>query len=386
MIKMIKFLDIQKINSQYLEEIKNAAQNVIESGWYVLGENVTSFEKKYSNFIGTKYCIGVGNGLDALKLILRAYIEKGDLKYKDEIIVPANTFIASILAITDNNLTPILIEPKLNTFQIDPDLIEKAITKKTKAIMLVHLYGRCSYNEKIHILCKKYNLKIIEDNAQAHGCKYIEYNNYNNKIINFRTTGSLGDAAAHSFYPGKNLGALGDAGAVTTNDEMLSSIIRSIANYGFSKKYHCEYKGLNSRMDEIQAIILDIKLKYLIKDNLHRREIARIYLEKINNDNVVLPEVNNWEENVFHIFPLLCKKRDELSNFLLKNGIQTLIHYPIPPHKQNCYTNFNNLSMPITEKIHNEELSLPISQVMKKEDALTVASIINKFSLKNEIK
>jgi dTDP-4-amino-4,6-dideoxygalactose transaminase len=377
---MIKFLDIQKINAQYSNEIKEEVGKTIDSGWYLLGDKVNIFEKKYAEFIGTKYCISVANGLDALKLILKAYIERGEIKIGDEVIVPANTYIASILAITENQLTPVLIEPNINSFQIDENLIEKAITSRTKAIMIVHLYGQCAYSDKIYLLCKKYNLKLIEDNAQAHGCKYISSNIKEYSDISYRTTGSLGDAAGHSFYPGKNLGAFGDAGAVTTNDESLSFTIRSLANYGSSKKYFCDYRGCNSRMDEIQATILAIKLKYLDNDNINRKKIAKLYIEGINNPNLFLPKIYDWHENVFHIFPVLTKKRDELAHYLLKNKIETLIHYPIPPHKQRCYFNMNSLSLPITEKIHREELSLPISPVMSEEDTLKIINIINLFN------
>lgn len=365
---MIKFLYIQKINARYSDEIYKAINRVVDSGWYILGEEVNTFEQHYANFIGSKYCIGVANGLDALRLILKAYLEMGIMSEGDEIIVPGNTYIATILAITDNRLTPVWIEPDIHSYQIDENLIEKAITSKTKAIMIVHLYGQCAYTEKIGELCKKYNLKLIEDNAQAHGCIYTALN---------KKTGNIGDAAGHSFYPGKNLGALGDGGAVTTNDEKLANIIRSLANYGSSKKYIFDYQGLNSRLDEIQAAILDVKLKYLEQDNAKRKEIARFYMDHIKNPAIILPEVKDWNAHVFHLFVIRCKERDKLQQYLSEYGIETLIHYPFPPHKQKCYKKYNNLSLPLTEQIHNEVLSLPISPVMSMEEVSKVAERIN---------
>jgi dTDP-4-amino-4,6-dideoxygalactose transaminase len=365
---MIKFLDLQKVNTQYADEISVAISNVINSGWYLLGEENKKFEKSYSNFIGTKYTLGVANGLDALRLILRAYMELGLMKEGDEVIVPANTYIASILAITDNNLVPVFIEPNEVNYQIDDSKIEQAITSKTKAIMIVHLYGACSYTNKIFDICKKYNLKLIEDNAQAHGC-YFEN----------RMTGSIGDAAGHSFYPGKNLGALGDAGAITTNDKELYDIIKALANYGSSQKYVCNYKGLNSRLDEVQAAILNIKLKHLTKDTEKRREVGQYYYSNIKNANIILPKIEDWNSHVFHLFPVFTNRRDELQAYLTENGVQTLIHYPIPPHKQICYKEFNDKSFPLTEKVHNEELSLPISPVISMEDLKTVVNLINKW-------
>jgi dTDP-4-amino-4,6-dideoxygalactose transaminase len=286
----------------------------------------------------------------------------------DEVIVPANTYIASILAITDNGLTPVLVEPDISTFQIDENKIETVITDKTKAIMIVHLYGQCAYTNKIGVLCKKYDLKLIEDNAQAVGCKYKN-----------RKTGSLGDAAGHSFYPGKNLGAFGDAGAVTTNDEKLSHMVRVLGNYGSSVKYQFDYKGFNSRLDEIQAAILGVKLKYIDEDNNRRKEVARYYLENIKHDEITLPIVQDWDAHVFHLFPVLCKQRDQLQQYLKNNGIETLIHYPIPPHKQKAYEDWNSMILPITEKIHAEELSLPISQVITDEELKVVVKTVNSF-------
>lgn len=366
---MIKFLDIQKINQQHSEEIHNAVSRVIDSGWYLLGEENYEFEKNFSEYIGVKHCINVANGLDALRIILKAYIELGHMQEGDEIIVPANTFIASILAITDNRLTPILIEPSIITYQIDDKKIEDAISSKTKAIMIVHLYGQCSYTEKIKVLCKKYDLKLIEDNAQAVGCNFDTYK-----------TGALGDAAGHSFYPGKNLGALGDAGAVTTNDNQLAETVRILANYGSKIKYEFNCQGLNSRMDEIQAAILNVKLKYLDNDNETRRSRAKYYIDNIHNSNIILPQVNDWNAHVFHLFVVRTNKRDEVINNLSSKDIQALIHYPIPPHKQKAYSGWNNSKYPISEKIHNEIISLPISQVITEEEMNIVVDTINSFS------
>jgi len=365
---MIKFLDLQKLNSKYSTEIHEAVKRVVDSGWYLQGEENNAFEKEYSKFIGVEHAIGVANGLDALRLILKAYIELGVMEEGDEIIVPANTYIASVLAITDNKLTPVLVEPNIDTLQIDDSLIESHITPKTKGIMIVHLYGRCAYTEKIGQLCEKYNLKLIEDNAQAHGCKYNE-----------RVTGSLGDAAGHSFYPGKNIGAMGDAGAVTTNNTELALTIRSLANYGSSKKYHCDYQGLNSRLDEIQAAILNVKIKYAKAEIIDRQNIARYYIENITNPKIRIPEIKDWATHVFHLFPIFTEKRDELQQYLSDNGIQTLIHYPIPPHKQKCYPELNKLSLPITDRIHNEELSLPISQIIELEEVKLIVDVLNKW-------
>lgn len=365
---MIKFLDLQKITEKYSNEVHEAVNRVVDSGWYLLGEETTRFEKQYSEYIGTNYCVGVANGLDALIWIFRAYIELGVMQRGDEVIVPANTYIATILAITENGLKPILVEPSLETYQIDDSKIEERISSRTKAICIVHLYGQCAYTEKIGELCKCYNLKLIEDNAQAHGCLYKG-----------RRTGSLGDVAGHSFYPGKNLGALGDGGAVTTNDELLAKTIRSLANYGSSKKYVFDYCGRNSRLDEIQAAVLSVKLKHLDEDNNARRNIAKQYLEGISNPLIVLPIINDWNSHVFHVFPILSERRDDLQKYLLDNGVQTIIHYPIPPHKQQCYVEWNSMSFPITEKIHQEELSLPISQVIPVVEIKKIVHLINEF-------
>lgn len=363
---MIHFLELKKVTDKYATEIHQAIKKVIDSGWYLLGEETKKFEKNYSHYIGTEHCIGVANGLDALRLILKAYIELGVISEGDEVIVPANTYIASILAISDNRLIPKFVESNINTLQIDDTKIEEAITPKTKAIMIVHLYGQCSFSERIVELCKKYDLKLIEDNAQAHGCCY-----------NGKKTGALGDAAGHSFYPGKNLGALGDGGAVTTNDNALAETIRTIANYGSKVKYECVYKGLNSRLDEIQAAILNVKLQYLEEDNGIRKKIAKQYLDTIKHPLIKLPLIEDWDAHVFHLFPILCSKRDKLQGYLTKKGIQTLIHYPIPPHKQKCYKEYKSYILPITEKIHNEELSLPIGPVISIDEAKQVVEAIN---------
>lgn len=365
---MIKFLDLQKITRQYESEINNAIKRVVNSGWYLQGQENMLFEANYAKYIGTQYCIGVANGLDALRLILRAYIEMGVMREGDEIIVPANTYIASILAITDNRLKPILVEPSIDTLQIDDTIIENAITERTKGIMIVHLYGQCAYTAGIAELCKKYDLKIIEDNAQAHGC-----------LFDGRKTGSLGHAAGHSFYPGKNLGAFGDAGAITTDDAQLASLVRTLANYGSSQKYVFEYQGLNSRLDEIQAAILDVKLKYLDNDTQQRRKVARYYVENIKHPDITLPMVKDWDSHVFHLFPIFTKGRDDLQRYLTNHGIQTLIHYPIPPHNQKCYKSSFSDNLPITDKIHATELSLPISPVITCEEYEYVTRVINNW-------
>lgn len=365
---MIKFLDLQKVTAKYSDEIHAAVQRVVDSGWYLQGQENENFERHYSEYIGTKYTVGVANGLDALIWILRGYIELGVMKPGDEVIVPANTYIATILAITENGLKPVFVEPDINTYQIDDRLIETAITDRTKAIMIVHLYGCCAYTDRIGEICKKHNLKLLEDNAQAHGCLY-----------NGHRTGSLGDAAAHSFYPGKNLGALGDAGAVTTNDKELADTIRALANYGSAKKYVFKYIGRNSRLDEIQAAVLDVKLRHLDEDNSRRKEIAEYYIRNISHQDIILPKVDDWNANVFHIFPIRTFRRDELQKYLTESGIQTIIHYPIPPHKQECYKEWNDLSFPITEQIHHEELSLPMSPVMTEEDVEYVVKVIDNF-------
>ena len=349
------------------DEINKAISDVVASGWYLNGTAVQRFEEHYRTYIGTQHCISCGNGLDALHLILRAYKELEQLHDGDEIIVPANTYIATILAITENNLTPILVEPDITTLEIDDNRIEAAITPRTRAIMLVHLYGRCAYTERIGNICKQHRIKLIEDNAQAHGCAY-----------NGKLTGSFGDAAAHSFYPGKNLGALGDAGAVTTNDLKLAEAVRTLGNYGSSHKYVFDYQGKNSRMDEIQAAVLDVKLKYLDEDNARRKENAHYFEQHIKNDRITIPAALN-RDNVYHIFPILCTERDRLQEYLKENGVQTMIHYPIPPHKQKAYKEWNALSFPITERIHREELSIPCNQTMSLDDAKLIVTLLNNF-------
>jgi len=367
---MINFLDLKNINQQYAEELKQVAAEVIDSGWYLQGEKLAIFEENLADYIGTKHAIGLGNGLDALRLILRAYIELEIMTEGDEIIVPANTYIASILAITDNRLKPILVEPDINTYNIDISLIEKSITNRTKAIMVVHLYGKvCCWSETFVNIVKKYNLKIIEDNAQAIGAKW-----------NGKHTGALGDAAGFSFYPGKNLGALGDAGAVTTNDDKLADVVRALGNYGSYRKYYCDYQGLNSRMDEIQAAFLDIKLKHLDLENNKRREIAKYYFKNINNNKIILPQIPlDEEEHVWHLFIIRTTERDKLQKHLTTNNIQSLIHYPIPPHKQKAYKYLLNIKLPTTEKIHNEVLSLPISPVLSDPEIHYVVERINQY-------
>ena len=364
---MINYLSLQKITALHESEITTAVNQVLRSGWYLQGEHIALFEKNYAQYIGTKYCVTCGNGLDALCLILRAYIELGLLKEGDEVIVPANTYIATILSITENHLIPILVEPDINTLEIDEQLIEQAITPRTRAIMLVHLYGRCAYTAFIGDICKRHNLLLLEDNAQAHGCHFG-----NNR------TGSLGHAAAHSFYPGKNLGALGDAGAVTTDNEQLAQTIRSLANYGSTRKYEFTFKGKNSRMDEIHAAVLNVKLPYLDKENQRRKQIAKAYLEGINNPQITLIKDND-RDNVYHIFPILCPSRNRLQQYLKDNGIETMIHYPIPPHQQEAYKEWNEQHYPITEFIHQQELSLPCNPTMTDEEVYQIIDSINMY-------
>lgn len=362
----VPFLSLKDITDKNSKEIHEAALRVIDSGWYLQGKENQQFEEDYANYIGTKYCVGCGNGLDALVWIFRAYIELGVMKKGDEVIVPANTYIATILSITENDLVPVLVEPNIDTLQIDDSLIEEKITNNTKAICIVHLYGQCAYTDKIGKLCKKYNLKLIEDNAQAHGCEY-----------NGTKTGALGDAAGHSFYPGKNLGALGDAGAVTTNDESLAYAVRSLANYGSAKKYVFKYTGRNSRLDEIQAAILDVKLKHLDADVELRKNVARRYREGIKNPKIQLPKVFDWKQHVFHIFTIFSDQRDSLQKYLTEKGIGTNIHYPIPPHKQECYKDWNDMNLPVTEKIHETELSIPMSPCLTDEEVQYIIDALN---------
>ena len=364
---MIAYLPLIKINNLHDEELRAAVNRVLDSGWYLKGEATRQFEAHYAEYIGTRRCVGCGNGLDALKLILRAYMEMGVMKERDEVIVPANTYIASILAIMACGLTPVLVEPDINTLQIDDTKIEAAITERTRAIMIVHLYGRCAYTQKIAAICKKYNLKLIEDNAQAHGCTFEG-----------QKTGSLGDAAAHSFYPGKNLGALGDAGAITTNDEELTSLVRALGNYGSTKKYVHDYQGCNSRIDELQAAMLDVKLRYLDTENNRRKEIASLYINKVKNPLIHMPQSDR--DCVWHIFSILCERRDHLQQYLSENGVETQIHYPIAPHQQKCYREWEHLSLPITEQIHQQELSIPCHQTMTDEDVNRIINLLNAFS------
>lgn len=365
---MIKLLDLQAITQMHIEEYQEAINRVVNSGWFLQGNENKAFEQAYAQYIGTDNCIAVANGLDALYLIMRAYIEMGVMKKGDEIIVPANTYIATILAITKNDLVPVLVEPTLDNLEIDIDKIEEAITPKTKGIMIVHLYGRIAYNDKLKSICAKHSLKLMEDCAQSQGCAW-----------NGIKTGNLGDAAAHSFYPGKNLGAFGDAGAVTTKDNELAEVIRALANYGSQKKYVFRYVGINSRMSEMDAAVLSVKLKYLEEDNRRRQEIGKYYFENISNPLISLPAQIPDENNVYHQFPIFCERRDELQQYLKDNGVQTLIHYPIPPHKQECYAKWNDRSYPITEQIHHQELSIPMNQVVTIEEAKTVVELLNAF-------
>ena len=358
---MIPFLSLKDVTALHGAEINEAVSRVVNGGWYLQGKENERFEENYSKFVGVQYTVGCANGLDALIWIFRAYIEMGVMQPGDEVIVPANTYIATILAITENGLKPVLVEPRLNTLEIDEDKIEEVITSRTKAIALVHLYGRMAYTEKIGELCKEYNLKLVEDCAQSHGCLYSDG----------RMTGNIGDAAGHSFYPGKNLGALGDGGAVTTNDEELAKVIRALANYGSQKKYVFKYTGRNSRFD--------VKLRYLIEDNNHRKEVGHYYIKHINNPFIKLPDTLPLESNVFHLFPILCEKRDELHDYLEQNGVGTVIHYPIAPHKQACYKEWNDISFPITEYIANHELSLPIGPAISLKDVAILVELINKF-------
>ena len=370
----VPFLSLHDVTAMHGDEIREAARRVIDSGWYLQGKENEQFERHYADYIGTKHCIGCANGLDALIWIWRAYIEMGVMQPGDEVILPANTYIATHLGITENGLVPVCVEPRKETLEIDDSLIEAAITPRTKAICIVHLYGRNACTQKILDLCEKYNLKLVEDNAQAHGCRFSG-----------KRTGSLGSAAGHSFYPGKNLGALGDAGAVTTNDPELAAAVRALANYGSQRKYVFKYAGRNSRLDEIQAAILDVKLKYLDADIAKRQEVAAFYYEHINNPLIELPERLDDAQNVYHLFPIIVKdgKRDSLHDYLGERGIGTVIHYPIAPHKQECYAreewNIPQLSLPITEMLADSELSLPISPCLSPEQVRYVVDAINEF-------
>ena len=413
---MIKFLDLQAINAAHGAEIEEAILRATRSGWYLRGEETRRFEEAYAKYIGCRHAICCGNGLDALRLIFRAYIEMGLLHEGDEIIVPANTYIASILAVTDNHLKPIFVEPDIDTLQIDGTLIEQHITPRTRAIMIVHLYGRCAYTEQIGDICNRHNLLLIEDNAQAHGCmsklkmenEKLKMEGYDHSDGNFRHqvhleedfqfsnevrwpkgkeifnfqfkhTGSLGHAAGHSFYPGKNLGALGDAGCVTTDNDELAAVVRALGNYGSEEKYVFRYSGYNSRIDEIQAAVLAAKLPHLNDDNRHRATIAELYYKGIDNPLIRLPRHVAPEHNAYHLFPIFCEERDRLQQHLKERGIETLIHYPIPPHLQECYQEYAHLSLPITEQIHQTELSLPISPILKESEAKDIIEAINTF-------
>ena len=365
---MVKFLDLQKVNAQYADELKKVASKVIDSGWYLLGEEVKQFENNLKVFQEGGNVVAVANGLDALRLIFRAYIELEFMQEGDEVIVPANTYIASVLAITDNKLIPVLVEPDLKTFNLDLNFIESKITSKTKAIMVVHLYGRVCWGTELEALAKKHNLKIIEDNAQAIGARW-----------NGIRSGNLGDAAGFSFYPGKNLGALGDSGAVTTKDPELAKAIRVLANYGSAQKYINQYQGLNSRMDEMQAAFLNVKLRYLDNETLRRQEIANYYIKNIKSDKLILPNAGDFDEHVWHLFVIRTNTRDELQAYLLDNAIQTLIHYPIPLYNQKCYSYMEGVSLPITDQMHQEVLSLPMSPVMSKEEIENVVLVLNNY-------
>jgi len=365
---MIKFLDLKSINAQHRDQLKQAFDRVLDSGWYIMGNELKHFEYEFANYCNTKHCIGVANGLDALILIIRAYKELGLFKDGDEIIVPANTYIASILAISANNLTPILVEPDLSTYNIDPQLIEAHITSKTKAILPVHLYGQLCDMEAINVIALKHNLKVIEDCAQAHGA-----------TINGKRAGSFGDAAGFSFYPGKNLGALGDAGAVTTNDDELATALRALLNYGSHVKYQNLYKGINSRLDELQAALLSVKLNSLDNETEIKRVIANRYINEIKNPKIILPQINNQNAHVWHLFVIRTADRNHLQQYLTDKGIQTVIHYPIPPHYQQAYSELAHLSLPISEKIHREVLSLPLSPVMPVSDVDKIINVINSY-------
>ena len=386
-MKEIKYLSLKDLNAPYEQDIQHAISEVVSSGWYLQGKRIHDFEEHYAAYIGTRHCISCGNGLDALKLMLQGEMILGRMQPGDEVLVAANTYIATILAITSVGLTPILIEPSIDTLQMDDSLIESHITGKTRALLTVHLYGKCSVTPNMIAICKKHHLLLFEDNAQAHGCIYRGKTSADG--WDGKRTGSLGAAAAHSFYPGKNLGALGDAGAVTTDDDDLAEVIRALGNYGSARKYVFDYQGRNSRMDEIQAAVLDVKLAHLDETNERRQDLAQLYLKYLGEDkrttgmqslkmipsNLYFPR----ESNVVHIFPILSSKRDELQQYLKENGVGTMIHYPIPPHQQKCYAEWNHLHLPITEKIHQQELSLPCNQSMTEEDVERIAELIRKF-------
>lgn len=385
-MKEIKYLSLKDLNAPYEKDIQHAISEVVSSGWYLQGKRIHDFEEHYAAYIGTRHCISCGNGLDALKLMLQGEMILGRMQPGDEVLVAANTYIATILAITSVGLTPILIEPTINTLQMDDSLIESHITGKTRALLTVHLYGKCSVTPSMIAICKKHHLLLFEDNAQAHGCIYRGKTSVDG--WDGKRTGSLGTAAAHSFYPGKNLGALGDAGAVTTDDDDLAEVIRALGNYGSARKYVFDYQGRNSRMDEIQAAVLDVKLAHLDETNERRQDLAQLYLKYLGEDKrtgmqnlKMIPSklYSPKESNVVHIFPILSSRRDELQQYLKENGVGTMIHYPIPPHQQKCYAEWNHLHLPITEKIHQQELSLPCNQSMTEEDVERIAELIRKF-------
>ena len=365
---MISFLDLKRANENHENEIVKAIENVVRSGWYVLGNEVREFEKAYARFCGVDYCVGVGNGLDAIRLIFRAYMEMGVLKPGDEVIVPSNTYIATILAVADCKLTPVWIEPNINTYNIDPIEIEKHISPKTKAIMLVHLYGRIAFNDRIIEIATKNGLLIVEDAAQSHGAGF-----------NGKMSGGLGNAGAFSFYPTKNLGAVGDAGAVTSNNAELVDVVRALANYGSSSKYVHTIKGLNSRLDEIQAAVLNVKLKYLLEENLIRQSIATHYLQNLKNPAIILPSLGINEESNWHLFVIRSKERDRLKRYLFENGIETQIHYPVPPHDQMAFSEMGEMSFPLSEQIHREVLSLPLNIYLTAAEQDSIISAINNF-------
>ena len=374
---MMKYLDLKQVNAPYEAEIRQAMEDVLQRGWYLRGEATRLFEQHYADYIGTRYCIGCGNGLDALTLIFRAYKEMGIMADGDEVIVPANTYIASILAITENRLTPVLVEPDINTFQIDDTLIEQAITPRTRAVMIVHLYGRCAYTDRIGDICRRHGLKLIEDNAQAHGCQ--SQLSIVHCPLSIQRTGSIGDASGHSFYPGKNLGALGDAGAVTTNDAQLADVIRALGNYGSHQKYVHDYAGCNSRIDELQAAILDVKLRYLDVDNERRKQIASRYISEVQNPLIRIPQSDR--DCVWHIFPVLCEKRDALQHYLRESEVETQIHYPIPPHRQRALSaySFSASDYPLSTLISNQELSIPCHPAMTDDQVEFIIHLLNQF-------
>ena len=385
-MKEIKYLSLKDLNAPYEKDIQHAISEVVSSGWYLQGKRIHDFEEHYAAYIGTRHCISCGNGLDALKLMLQGEMILGRMQPGDEVLVAANTYIATVLAITSVGLTPILIEPTIDTLQMDDSLIESHITGKTRALLTVHLYGKCSVTPSMIAICKKHHLLLFEDNAQAHGCIYRGKTSSDG--WDGKRTGSLGTAAAHSFYPGKNLGALGDAGAVTTDDDDLAEVIRALGNYGSARKYVFDYQGRNSRMDEIQAAVLDVKLAHLDETNERRQDLAQLYLKYLGEDKrtgmqnlKMIPSklYSPKESNVVHIFPILSSRRDELQQYLKENGVGTMIHYPIPPHQQKCYVEWNHLHLPITEKIHQQELSLPCNQNMTEEDVERIAELIRKF-------